>query len=290
MKRYIMSACLLMTMATGLAFAGTQDQVQLLSSFGPEPSTAAFKEFNAALTGDWQQYGQVFTKWQATLFGKIFLYVITLLPVALFLHFIAIGAKTFSHAGKEILFFNAFCRFIHWLAALFFTLLVVTGLMIVFGKYFGGGTLVSLGRSIHIISALVFSVSAVFMLLIWIKDMLPMPHDISWLFIMGGYLSKEKKPVPAGKFNAGQKMWFWVATVGGGVMAFTGYILFAFKTPTDTLRLYAIIHNFLGAGLVGFFIIHLYMSLFAIKGAIKSMITGYKPEEEVRILHSKYDF
>lgn len=277
-----------MTVAAGLAFAGTHEQVQLLSAFGPEPSTAAFKEFNAAFTGDWQQYGQTFTNLQTTLFGKIFLYVITLLPAALLLHFIAIGAKSFSHTGKEILFFNAFCRFIHWLAALFFTLLVITGLMVVFGKYLGGGALVSMGRSIHIVSALIFSGTAVIMLLIWIKDMLPMPHDIAWLFIMGGYLSKQKKPVPAGKFNAGQKMWFWVATAGGGVMAVTGYILFTFQYPTDTLRLSAIIHSFLGAGLIGFFIIHLYMSLFAIKGSIKSMITGYKPEEEVRILHSKY--
>ena len=104
----------------------------------------------------------------------------------------------------------------HWLAALAFSLLVITGLLVIFGKFVGGGALVLTGRSVHLVSAAVFAVTAVLMFLIWLKDMLPMPCDIAWLFILGGYLSKKKKPVPAGKFNAGQKMWFWLATVGGG--------------------------------------------------------------------------
>ena len=115
-----------------------------------------------------------------------------------------------------------------------------------------------------------------------------MPCDIAWLFILGGYLSKKKKPVPAGKFNAGQKMWFWLATVGGGIMAYTGWYLYTFNAVTDQLRIMSLIHSFLGATLVALFLVHLYMSLFAIKGAITSMINGYKPREEVEILHSRY--
>lgn len=291
MKRYIMSACLLMLLVTGLAIAGDPGQVQILNGYGLEPSTAAFQEFNkAVITGDWQQYGQLFISWRTTLVGKIYLFILTAIPLIFFLHFMAIGPKKFSHDGSEVLFFGAFCRLIHWIAAFSFTLLVVTGLMTIFGKVLGGGALVSSGRSIHIISALIFSFSAVFMFLIWLKDMLPMPHDIAWLFIMGGYLSKAKKPVPAAKFNAGQKMWFWMATLGGAVMAATGYIMFAYEMQVDTLRISTIIHSALGAGLVAFFLTHLYMSLFAIKGSLTSMITGYKPEDEVKILHSRYKY
>ena len=72
-------------------------------------------------------------------------------------------------------------------------------------------------------------------------------------------------------------------------MAYTGYILYAFQGTTDQLRINVMIHNFLGAVIVAFFIIHLYMALFAIKGAISSMITGYKPQEELEILHSRYN-
>ena|GEM_PF-7050420 len=55
--------------------------------------------------------------------------------------------------------------------------------------------------------------SVIPMFLLWVKEMLPRPYDIKWFFIMGGYLSKEKLPIPAGKFNGGQKMWFWLVTV-----------------------------------------------------------------------------
>jgi len=195
---------------------------------------------------------------------------------------------TFSHEGKQVYYFNLFARCIHWCAAISFALLVITGLLIIFGSVVGGGALVRSGRTIHLICAVIFSASALLMLFIWARDMLYAPYDFLWMLIMGGYLSKEKKPVPAGKFNAGQKGWFWLATVGGAAMAVTGYYLYSFQGNTDGLRIAAIIHNTLGALMVMVFIVHLYMSLFAIKGSIRSMLSGYKPEAEIKILHPRY--
>ncbi|MGB6328822.1 MAG: formate dehydrogenase subunit gamma, partial [Halarcobacter sp.] len=48
------------------------------------------------------------------------------------------------------------------------------------------------------------------------------------------------------------------------------------------------VHNGLGLAVTALFFTHVYMSVFAIKGAIHSIITGYKEEEEVEILHSSY--
>jgi formate dehydrogenase subunit gamma len=271
--------------AAGTVYAGIS---QIILSPGAEPSTTTFTAFNALFTGDWQQYGQRFTQLQAGLFSRIFLAVLTIVPAIFLLHYIIIGAKKFSHKGTPVYFFSIFTRLVHWLTALSFSLLVATGLMVVFAKLLGGGSLVMTGRSVHLIAAITFSVSAVFMFLIWIKDMLPMPYDILWALTMGGYLSKKIKPVQAGKFNAGQKVWFWLATVGGGAMAYTGWFLFSFNAPTDQLRIMAVIHNLLAAGMITFFLVHLYMSLFAIKGSLASMITGYKPQQEVAILHSRY--
>ncbi|GAB4343429.1 MAG: formate dehydrogenase subunit gamma [Desulfobulbaceae bacterium] len=288
MKRFIIVLICGCFLGTGVAvgFSGTGPQI--ISSLAPVSTTEVYKSITAVLSGDWQLYGEKFTLWQATLFGKLYLWAIILIPAVFLLHYLVIGPKHFSHEGQQILFFGLFCRLIHWIAAVSFTLLVITGLMIIFGNFLGGGALVRTGRSVHIVSALVMAIVAVPMLLIWIKDMLPAPHDIMWMLIMGGYLSKAKKPVPAGKFNAGQKTWFWLATAGSGVMAWSGYILYAFREQADQLRLMAVIHNFLGVALVVFFIIHLYMATLAIRGALASMITGYKPREEVEILHSRY--
>ena len=147
-----------------------------------------------------------------------------------------------------------------------------------------------MARSVHLLSAMVFAGSAFLMFVAWIKDMLPALYDIKWMIIMGGYLSKEKKPVPAGKFNAGQKMWFWLATLGGAVMAVTGYFLYSFPENIDALRLSAIIHSFLGAAMVAMFLVHVYMSMAAIKGALGSMISGYKAEAELKILHPEFKY
>ena len=274
-----------------LLFAGAvlaADNVSVLSGFASGSSTASWHEINKIFSGNWQQYGQLFTSFQSGLFNRMFLIILTLVPAVFLLHYIIIGPKHFDHNGPDVFFFPVFTRLVHWLAALSFSLLVITGLLVIFGKFTGGGALVMTGRSVHLVSSMVFAVTAVLMFLIWLKDMLPMPCDIAWLFILGGYLSKKKKPVPAGKFNAGQKMWFWLATVGGGVMAYSGWYLYSFQATTDLLRIMAMLHNFLGAAMVALFLVHLYMSLFAISGSLTSMITGNKPREEVEILHSRY--
>ncbi len=286
MKKYTIPLISTALLTIAVAAASTP---QLMIGFGPEAPNTIWYGINTVFTGDWQQYGELFTSLQAGLFSRLFLLVLTLIPAVFLIHYILIGPKRFSHDGPDILFFSFVSRLIHWLAAISFSLLVLTGLMVIFGRLLGGGSPLMAARNVHLVSALFFTGTAVCMFLIWLKDMLPMPHDILWLFIMGGYLSKKKKPVPAAKFNAGQKMWFWMATVGGGAMAYTGWYLYTFQATTDMLRIYAIIHNFLGAALVALFLTHLYMSLFAISGSLRSMITGYKPREEVEILHSRYN-
>lgn len=217
---------------------------------------------------------------------------------AFVIHFAIIGPKKFSHDGKKIYAFNVFTRLVHLVAAVSWIILVPTGIIMMFGESFGGGFFVRTCKNIHGIATVMFVISVIPMFLLFAIRMLPALYDIKWMMIVGGYLSKEKKPVPAGKFNAGQKAWFWIATLGGLVMILTGAAMFFldFNTPLvnkifglsqiEILRLSAIIHNILGTLCAVMFAVHIYMTVFAIKGAVHSMRTGYKEEEEVQILHS----
>lgn len=247
--------------------------------------------------------GQYFTILQSTYFKPLFLGVIIGVPIAFLIHYLVIGPMIFSHDRKKIYVFTLFNRIIHAIAAIAFMLLIPTGLVIMFGTTFGGGQFVIICREIHAISTLLFIVSVFPMFFMWVRWMFIHWDDIKWFMIVGGYLNKNKKPVPAGKFNAGQKSWFWLATLGGVVMIATGAVMYFqdFKLPIltpllteysisqiDFLRGSAIVHNALGLGVVALFFVHIYMSIFAIKGAIHSIITGYKEEEEVEILHSSY--
>ncbi len=243
--------------------------------------------------------GSLFTLLQSVYAGKIFLAVLLGVPTVFLIHYLAFGPKVFSHDGEKIYIFSVFKRLVHLLAAVAFLLLVPTGLMIVFGKYLGGGSPVEFARHLHGITTVLFLISVIPMFLFWLVEMLPTVDDIKWMFMLGGYLSKEIKEIPAGKFNAGQKMWFWVATLGGVVMIATGAAMYFQDfdyniasslglSQIDLLRLSAIIHNGLALMVTAFFFTHVYMSLFAIKGAIHSMITGYKEEDEVKYLHSSF--
>ncbi|MDA3048162.1 formate dehydrogenase subunit gamma [Campylobacter sp. JMF_08 NE1] len=229
--------------------------------------------------------------------SKIALIALVALVAIFAFHYFVFGSKKFSHNGERVLAFSGFERLIHFVAAISWVVLVPTGLIMLFGKSFGGG-LAGVCKCLHQIATIGFGVAIIPMFLMWVVKMFPSAYDIKWLAILGGYLSKTKKPVPAGKFNAGQKMWFWVAILGGGVMIASGALMYfsdyyaASSTQIlglnglEALRLSATLHTILGIVCVVFFIVHIYMSVFGVKGSISSMIDGYKCEEEIYLLHN----
>ena len=212
------------------------------------------------------------------------------------LHYFIFGPKRFSHLGKRILAFNGFERFIHFIAAISWVVLLPTGLIMLFGKTFGG-EVAGICKTLHEFATIGFAVAILPMFLMWVFKMFPTFYDIKWLVILGGYLSKQKRPIPAGKFNAGQKIWFWVAMLGGGAMIASGAFMYfsdyntastaqvAGMSGLEALRLTALLHTAIGIVCIVFFCVHVYMSVFGVKGAISSMLNGYKDEEEVYLLH-----
>ena len=247
----------------------------------------------------YQKWGELFTylqvHWFRLLFGSIAIGVL----LVFVLHYLIIGPKQFSHEGRKFYIFSLFKRVIHWIAAIAFVIIVPTGFMMIYGKYLGGGDLVLFARYLHSIGTVLFLIAIIPMFLMWLIPMLPSIDDIKWLFIAGGYLTKRKVEVPAGEFNAGQKMWFWLATIGGFVMIVSGAVMYfqdfdiAFVNSLnldqiDINRIAAIVHNFLGMAIAALFITHLYMSIFAIKGSLDSMISGYKSEDELKHFHSSF--
>lgn len=243
---------------------------------------------------------EVFVALQTKIFKNAYLGIIVIVPLVFLIHYLIIGPKKFKHDGKKYYVFTLFNRIIHAIAAVSFIILIPTGLIMMFASYFGGGEFVRACKELHSVATVLFIVSVIPMFIMWVKNMLfTGDDDIKWFMILGGYLSKEKKPIPAGKFNAGQKMWFWVCTIGGVAMIFTGVTIYVQDLDLEILTLFGltkiemlrwciIVHNVVGMAMTALFFTHVYMSLFAIKGTIHSIINGYKEEEEVKILHSSY--
>jgi len=145
------------------------------------------------------------------------------------------GEKT----GKKIKRFGAVERFGHWLLAGSFILLGITGLVSLFGRT---TLLPLLGKEnyaafaldlkwVHNNVAWAFMIGLVLITVMWIVHNIPNRHDVVWLLKGGGLFSKGSHP-PARKFNAGQKIIFWMVVLLGTSVSLTGLsLLFPFELP-----------------------------------------------------------
>ena len=113
--------------------------------------------------------------------------------------------------GRTIERFNALERGVHWLTATSFIVLALTGLNVLYGRYFLkpiiGADIFSLltyyGKLAHNYIAFAFMLGLILMFVLWVRYNIPSFRDLKWLAVGGGMFSKNVHP-EAGRFNAGQ--------------------------------------------------------------------------------------
>jgi formate dehydrogenase subunit gamma len=135
-------------------------------------------------------------------------------------------------SGHVIQRFNGFERFAHWLTASSFVVLALTGLNMLYGRYtllplFGPEIFAALtqgGKYAHDYLAFGFMIGLVLLFVMWVWANFPNHHDVIWL-LKGGGMFKRGVHVPAKKFNAGQKIIFWLVVLGGISISLSGIML-----------------------------------------------------------------
>ncbi len=190
-------------------------------------------------------------------------------------------------SGKRVLRFGAWDRMVHWGAAISFVLLAVTGIVILFGKHILlpiiGYTLFSwlavLSKNVHNFVGPVFAFCIILLFVTFVKDNLPKAIDLQWFAKAGGLFSG--KHVPSGRFNAGEKSWFWVGvTLLGVVVSVTGFILNFpnFEQGRTLMQQASVIHAIAAVVFTTLALGHIYMGTVGVEGAYESMRTGYVDE------------
>jgi formate dehydrogenase subunit gamma len=127
-----------------------------------------------------------------------------------------------------------------------------------------------------------FTGSMAIMFLIWAKEMLIQDHDRAWLKAIKHYAVHDKDKVPpAGKYNAGQKLFFWsmallgIAYVVSGVpMWLPGGVLGVgpfYGGVVNSMRLVHYLSTVAGGGLL---IVHVYLGTIAYPGTLRGMLHG----------------
>ncbi len=140
--------------------------------------------------------------------------------------------------GITVTRFTALERAGHWLMAGSFVVLALTGLNILYGRSViipvigqdAYAFIAQWGKYIHNYVAFAFIAGLIFIFFQWVLHNIPNRHDIVWLLKGGGMFFKNVH-APARKFNAGQKIIFWLTILGGASVALSGWaLLFPFTT------------------------------------------------------------
>ncbi|MDN3566122.1 formate dehydrogenase subunit gamma [Paeniroseomonas aquatica] len=185
-------------------------------------------------------------------------------------------------SGRTLVRFGLLERVNHWMVASCFIILGLSGLNLTFGRWLllpligpEAFTAVSqAGKIAHNFLAFPFTAGLVVMLLVWLRDNIPNKLDLAWIKAGGGFVGHGHPK--AGRFNAGQKMVFWVTVLGGGVVAASGYVLiFPFAVTDIAGQQWAhMVHGVLSALMVAAMLAHIYIGTLGMEGAFDAMGTG----------------
>ena len=193
------------------------------------------------------------------------------------------GAPT----GRLIQRFTPFERYVHWVVGISFAILGLTGLVMMLGKYvllpIIGYTLFAwlaqLSKHLHNFAGPVFAVSLVVFIVMFLKDNLPRLYDFGWLLKAGGMISGEH--VPSGRFNAGEKIWFWVGVVALSLIVSASGLVLNFPN-FDQVRAIMIemnvVHAVAAGAVMAASLGHIYLGTLGLEGAYDAMRYGYVDE------------
>lgn len=187
--------------------------------------------------------------------------------------------------GRLIQRFTPIERIVHWTVAISFVVLALTGIIMLFGKYvllpiFGHtlfGWLAYAGKNVHNFVGPLFTVATLVMLVIFVKDNLPSKADVTWVKRLGGL----RGHASSGRFNAGEKAWFWFGVLVLGLIVsasgfFLNMIVPGFENYTrGNMQLANIIHVVAAVLVMAAALGHIYMGTVGMEGAYAAMRTGY---------------
>jgi len=191
-------------------------------------------------------------------------------------------------SGRQMRRFTALEMTVHWTTAISFCLLGITGLIMFFGKhvllpvmgYTLFAWLTQLSKIVHNFIAPLFIVSVAVMVVIWARDNLWRSYDWRWFGRAWAFFLKSEH-IPSGRFNAGEKTWFWAGVlVLSVVMAWSGLVLLFpnFDQTRHTMQEAWIWHATAAMLYIAASLGHIYMGTIGVENTYGNMRHGYCDE------------
>jgi len=226
---------------------------------------------------DWRAFHEVTLPW----IGGIVILGMLLLLVAFYLWRGTVRLER-GRSGRKLVRFMALERLVHWITAISFIVLALTGLNVTFGKRLllplmdpqAFSTWSQWAKYIHNFASFPFMIGVVLIFFMWVAGNLPNRVDVEWLKRGGGIAGRDHPP--AYRFNAGQKAIFWFVTVAGVAIAASGLLLMFpfYGTNINTMQDAQIAHGVIAMLFVAVILAHIYIGTIGMEGAFEAMGEG----------------
>jgi len=201
-----------------------------------------------------------------------------------------------GRSGKRIRRFPDIDRTLHWLTAILFIFLALTGLTLLFGRFVAlpvlgaeaFSVIASASKEGHNLFGPLFLVAIVALFVRWAARNLPSRGDLKWLIKGGGIIGNAH--VSAGFFNTGEKIWFWSVMLLGLTVSISGLVLVfpVFGQGREIMQLALIVHGIAAVLFIAGSLGHIYIGTLGTEGSLESMTTGYVDENWARGHHDRW--
>jgi formate dehydrogenase subunit gamma len=178
----------------------------------------------------------------------------------------------------EVPRYNLLERLLHWEVAITFIALMLSGMALTYprmawlAQLFGGGQTM---RAAHPWIGVAFSAGILGLVILWTRDMLFRRGDGEWTRRIGRYAREGHSGLDVGRFNAGQKGYYWLVVIFSLILLLSGIPLwFPWLLGTGWRESARLIHQVAYLVMLGGFIIHVYMSTALLPGTMTGMTTG----------------
>jgi len=219
--------------------------------------------------------------------------VLGLIALLVFVHLAVYRIRSVRPTGHRVKRYALTEIALHAIVALSVVTAWATSTYFILAKHLLGygasGIALPFGRvvnTLHIVSGLVFLVAFIPLAASWRSAMRFAPYDRDWLRRFGGYFSQTNQILPAGRFNAGQKLWFRLSILLGILTAASGGLVYypALLGPSWSILFY-VAHTALGVLLSAGLIVHVYAAVLVHPQAAWAMVAGHVDEACLREEH-----
>jgi formate dehydrogenase subunit gamma len=177
-------------------------------------------------------------------------------------------------------------RMCHWSTGTSYVFCLCTGLAF-YSPYLywlsvvGGGPVTA--RLLHPWAGVLFYLSVVWMHILWKAQMREAPEDKQWRDKIMSYIEDRDDEVPPqGRFNAGQKLFYWVMYYGALSLLVTGILMWfpeKWRGLHGLMSLVIPLHTAAALVTIGAFIIHIYMGIMMVAGGFRGIAIGTVTKE-----------